>query len=319
VRASATWATVAVLAAIAVAALADAFRGDPAELRPTTPRAAETTTGVPAATRLEREGVSGALYVVVRRGETCELRQLALPRLAVTTAFPLDVCLFEVSPNGREVAEARECPGGGSDVRGVLTPGLGRSFVGCAPAWMPNGTFTFVHSGEVVAARGLDCLGAVGCLHVVLPRSAVRRGISTLEQRFGRAWIAQAAWLAASRLAALVQYRDKGRSVVIWEGRRRVAGVDFLFAPDSQIVVAQGGREVLVGGRKQGGFTAFDTRSRSFSGNRVPFGDVTAVAESPNGRWLALARPGNVCIHPRRDGRLPVACLPVDAVDLAWR
>jgi hypothetical protein len=80
-------------------------------------------------------------------------------------------------------------------------------------------------------------------------------------------------------------------------------------------------RSYSVGGEFGG--QVFDPQGNFVSASRFPFADLAAVAESPGGRWFAVARPGSVCIYeetepPPRE-YFPITCLEADAVDLAWR
>jgi hypothetical protein len=89
----------------------------------------------------------------------------------------------------------------------------------------------------------------------------------------------------------------------------------------SQFYVSQRSQEILIADRGFG-VQVYGRDGRFVSANRFTFSDVGAVAESPEGRWVALARPGNICIYedtePPPRIRTPIGCLPFDAVDLAW-
>jgi hypothetical protein len=127
------------------------------------------------------------------------------------------------------------------------------------------------------------------------------------------------AWFSDSRLAAVMHSsRSDSYSVALFERRKRFEFIDFPFPEVPQIAALPRASELIIG-TSGSGFLTFDRRGGVGSPTRIPFSDVMAVAASPDGRWLALARPGNVCIHPTRNGRSPVECIPVDAVDLAWR
>jgi hypothetical protein len=297
---------VAGLIAIAVAATIDALRSDGDGERERVRSAATTS---PAA-ELRRADVTGVLYFTVRRENGCRLRALALPSLQDAASFDLNSCRFDVSAEGNVVA-GPPCPGRTFEMRSVDE--LSSGFQGCAPAWRPNGELTFVRDGDVLTPDGeilFDNLAR-------LARSAFPG-----ERPPPLRYVRESAWLTDSRLVAVL--RDPTGEVadvaILFEGVRAVSG-DFIPA-GSSVYMSREAQEILVA-YPTAGVGVYDRRGRFVSQSRFPFVDVAAVADSPEGPWVALARPGNVCIYeeiepPPRE-RFPVACLPFDAVDLAWR
>jgi hypothetical protein len=322
-RIRATALLVAGVAVLALAATIDALRGDGDEKDPERPRPATTTTGPTAtesaAQELERAGVSGTLYLTIRSGPGCDYRATALPSLESAGSGFLQRCRFAVSPDGRRVAEVATCPDNrASLVRNLLNPEVADAFRGCSAAWKPGGAFTYVSGGAVVVAS-IDCLGAAGCLRVVIPRDAVARGVRRIGPGLDPASVAQIEWLTASRLAVVVRIDRDTESIVLFERRRPIQTVDPTVPPHSHLEVDADRKEIHVGGRGLGGFFTFNFNGGFVDGDRIPFGDAAAIAYSPDGRWLALARPGNVCIYPRVESDFPVGCIEGDAQDLAWR
>jgi hypothetical protein len=274
---------------------------------------ADATTG-----EVARRGLSGVLYLTVRSGPRCEYRALALPLLELLATGPLSTCRFQVSPDGDEVSELRECPPRLARIRVITDPTSVRTFSGCAPAWQSTRTLTFMSNGAVVAAKGLDCLGNPGCLDVLVPSRAVARGLALLRSGLQASSIARTAWVNPSRLAVVVRVGPRAESIVFFEDGQPANTADRRFPLHSQIEVVSHGAELLVGGRGRG-FLSFNSEGAFIARDRVPFADAAAVAESPNREWLALARPGQVCIYRRPDSDEPALCFPADAQDLAWR
>lgn len=319
-RARATLIVVTGLTVLAVAAAVDVLRPEGGTGPSKTEARVTTIAADPeavAARLFARYGISGTLYLTVRAGSGCDYRAVALPRLAVTSSGRLSTCRFQVSPDGRHVAELRECPARTARVFDVIDPSRVRTFAGCAPAWNPRVDFTYFSGGAVVAAD-IDCLGTVGCPRVLVPRRALARGAAVINPQLGSAAIAQIEWVTDSRVAVVVRVRRNRESIVFFEGTRSMEVVDFPFAPHPHIEVLPHRREILIGGRGQG-LAAFSYAGTFRSATRVRFADTGAVAASPDGRWLALARPGNVCIHAQGDPGAAVDCIAADAQDLAWR
>jgi hypothetical protein len=313
---------------IAVAAAIDALRAeDPAE--EPSGNAPQRATKASSSRNLERAGVSGALYIAIPQADGCELRDVRLPTLALAGSLGMGVCRVSLSPDGRHVAEAYECPGRDSLIHDLLVPSLARFFRGCAPAWKPDGTFTFVRGGDVVAARELDCLGAVGCLRVVLAKREIERGLRPIATAYGArsVTIRLVDWLSDTRLVSIVRLGTRPRLefLSIFERSRHVGVPGFRqsrepgFPFSVSELQASSERQEIIAGATGRGFFAFDRRGRFRNTNPFPFADTVAATQSPDGRWRAIARPESVCIWSQTEPRFPIDCLRVDAVDLAWR
>jgi hypothetical protein len=299
-RGRSTWLLLAALIGLGLVAAVDALRGGDSE--PECGRGVATTS--PAAD-LRRADVAGVLYFTVRSGGGCRLRALALPSLQDAASFELEWCRFDVSPEGT-VASGPPCGGRGGDVDVFGTPeDPPATFAGCAPAWKPNGDLTFVRDGDVMTPDG-----------DVLVDDAARFA----RHAIGEKRISQLAWLTDTRLAIVVS-SQVGPSVAVLVERRRVVSEPIFIDFGARLEASRGTLELLIGGGGAG-IQVFDYDGNFISATRFPFGSIAAVAYSPGGSWVALARPGNVCIYPEikpppRE-RFPVACLPFDAVDLAW-
>jgi hypothetical protein len=295
----------AAIFALGLVAALDVFRGDG-----TTARAPQTVETSPPGD-LRRAGVRGVLYLSARTEDGCSLRALRLPDLRDQASFTFEFCRFDVSPEGNVVA-GPPCPGDRVDIRPV--DALASSFVGCAPAWKPDGELTFVRDGDVVTPDGeilLDDLALVA-------RRAFPR-----ERPFFVRHVRQTAWLTDTRLVAVLRNpRGEVADIVMIFDDGSVVPGDY-FPAGASLYVSRAAQEVFVA-YPGSGLAVYDRRGVTVSEiSRFAFPDIAAVADSPDGRWVALARPRNVCIYretepPPRE-RFPVACLPFDAIDLAWR
>jgi hypothetical protein len=304
-RGRSTWLLLAALIGLGLVATVDALRGGDRE--PERGRGVATTS--PAAD-LRRADVAGVLYLTVRSGGGCRLRALALPSLQDAASFELEWCRFDVSPNGNVVA-GPPCPGRTFEIRSVDE--LSSGFQGCAPAWKPSGELTFVRDGDVLTPDGEILFENL----VPLARRAFPAERSVLLRH-----VREMAWLTDTRLVAVLRNPtgEVADVVVMLEGGKAVPG-DFIPA-GSSVYVSREAQEIFVA-YPTAGVGVYDRRGAFISQSRFTLPDIGAVAVSPDGRWVALARPGNVCVYretkpPPRE-RFPVACLPFDAVDLAWR
>jgi hypothetical protein len=303
-RGRSTWLLLAALIGLGLVAAVDALRGGDRE--PKRGRGVATTS--PAAD-LRRADVTGVLYFSVRSEGGCRLRALALPGLQDAASFDLEWCRFDVSPNGNVVA-GPPCPGRTFEIRSV--DALSSGFQGCAPAWKPTGELTFVRDGDVLTPDGEILFDNL----VVLARRAFP-GERTALVRYVR----EMAWLSDTRLVAVLRNPtgEVADVVVIFESGR-VLPADFRPA-GSSVYVSREAQQIFVA-YPTAGVGVYDRRGAFLSQSRFTLPDIGAVAVSPDGRWVALARPGNVCIYEEIDPppreRFPVACLPFDAVDLAW-
>jgi hypothetical protein len=293
---------VAALIAVGIAATVDALRSDDDVGRERV-RSAVTTS--PAA-ELRRADVTGMLYFAVRSANRCEVRGLRLPDLSDAVAFTSEFCRFDVNSAGAVVG-GPSCPGGGVVVQEIdESP---RGYPGCAPAWRPNGDLTFVLDGDVVNEEK------------VLIEDVARFAQDALGSG-SRLAVQQVAWLTEERVAVVVTRRAVVPAVLVVVEDGKAVSEPIFAESDANIEVSADREEFFVGGDGFG-VQVFNRRGAFVSGSRFNFVDVAAVAESRDGRFVALARPGNLCIYEQTDPppreRFPVSCLPFDAVDLAWR
>jgi hypothetical protein len=254
---------------------------------------------------LQAAEVSGRLYFGADTPGGCFVRSFDLPGLDGAAEQATESCRFDVSPDGA-IVTGRSCPGGSVDV--YFRDGRSTNHRGCAPAWRPNGELTFVRAGDVVTPRG------------TLVRNVARFARNALGAG-SRLSVQQIAWLTDTRLAVRVATRAVPSSVVVVIDGHRLVSEPVFADPEAAIEISHATEEILVT-FSGGGVQVFDPSGGFVSASRFPFGNIAAVAYSPDGRFVALARPGNLCLYqvidpPPREW-FPVACLPMQALDLAW-
>jgi hypothetical protein len=291
---------VAAVIALGIAATVDALRSDDGREQPPVTATASTS---PQA-ELRRADVTGTLYFAVRN--PCEVRGVRFPDLSDAVSFTSEFCRFDVNSIGA-VVEGPRCPGEG--VRVQRMGERSRGFPGCAPAWRPNGDLTVVLDGDVVDEEKVLIEDVAH-----FAQDALGRG--------SRLAVQQIAWLTEERVAVVVTTRAVVSAVVVVVEEGRPVSEPIFAEIDANVEVSADGEEFFVEGDGVG-VQVFNRQGAFVSGSRFNFVDVAAVAESPDGRFVALARPGNLCIYeqtepPPRE-QFPVTCLPFDAVDLAWR
>jgi hypothetical protein len=320
---------VAAIAVLALVAAVDSLIGsDP-------PPAAETAAGTEEAVEPEPEerspleeelylaGLRGTLWV---SGPTCELSALTFPelpprraaarscRLAVAGDLRLEVDKRALQPDGTLIARCGvqriELVDAGDPSSEPAT------FAGCAPAWTPDGTLTYVLLGEVVSRDG------DGGVRTVLSKATLAKalhdapGVDPVIASFS---VRELAWLTNRRLAAVVRgYWPRGTGTadyfVLLErgrlvGRPAAAGRDIRYlhvSPRrsfaSAYVVGQG----------------LHVLDRSGESLRVPVRGAESIAWSPDEGWTAIGGPGGVVVFPTSRPEGQRLRLPVAARDLAW-
>jgi hypothetical protein len=296
---------VAAVVGLGVAAGVDALRGD----SDSASKSDRTTTGS-AAQKLASRQITGVLHFTVRiRPGQCALRSLALPGLEATSAVDVGSCRIATSLGGR-VAVGGPCPGGDISVLGPAQPVL---LEGCAPAWKPDGTLTFVRRNRVIEVVN-------GCARPA-PSDCLRR--TPVRSRPGEA-IRELAWIDDERLAMLVDGPGRIGSVFVYEAGLRLAGPGLSFPDLSYLRPLAPGRAVVRSGQPpDGGLLTIDLRGRvgGFFAPALPgfLADGQALAVSPDGAWVASTSGGAVHVYRLGDKRpLDPIRIDIDALDLGW-
>jgi hypothetical protein len=331
-----TWLLVGALVALGSVAVADALRGDGTKVvpRPRTPATvALITRNQPAAS-----GLSGVLYYS-NAEDDCRLDGLSLPDLGNAPPPKLRSCRFSLSRDGQAAFpdDAEWSPQGGMYAReddNMIELGSSAShqalhFPGSAPAFKPDGTFTYVRENEVVewttsCPRGSRLFTLPGdnatarCRRVVLSTGDLRRARIGGEGS-GPLIPKDLAWLSDTRLVTVVG--DAGIS-----GHR-----EHLSVIDGGLVVgatiSEFGEGMRVEASPHGNFfTAWYGDSlvtiRDRNGDLVTFPTiprVRALTWSPDERWTAVATEHSVFVFRTNTSEASVRRLPIMAYDLAWR
>ncbi|MGH3029834.1 MAG: hypothetical protein ACRDNE_03535 [Gaiellaceae bacterium] len=281
-RAVATWAVVAAVAAVGVAAVVDALSSKPAA-RPASSR----TPAPPLGAELREAGVTG---VLVYADERCRLHAVRLPSLDLT-----------------EVPEAAGPP--------VRAPGSEPAAAGCA---IPASTSvlhppTWIEGGRVLQL--VPCSREALCRRVLLFRSDLARAAShpfaPEETRFVAR---ELAWISGDRLAVLVggSYPD---FVAVFRGRTFLYRMFTGFEPrvlrasplGRYIAVEDDGPQVVRVGKSP--------RNVAFPEGLTT---VRAVAWSPGEQWLALATRASIWLMSLEDPGIPLIRLPIEAREIGW-
>jgi hypothetical protein len=331
-----TWLLVGALVALGSVAVADALRGDRTKVvpRPRTPATvALITRNEPAAS-----GLSGVLYYS-NAEDDCRLDGLSLPDLGNAPPPKLRSCRFSLSRDGQAAFpdDAEWSPQGGMYAReddNMIELGSSAShqalhFPGSAPAFKPDGTFTYVRENEVVewttsCPRGSRLFTLPGdnatarCRRVVLSTGDLRRARIGGEGS-GPLIPKDLAWLSDTRLVTVVgdagisghrehlSVIDSGRVVgatisEFGEGMRVEA------SPHGNFFTAWYGDSLVTIRDRNGDLVTFPTIPR-----------VRALTWSPDERWTAVATEHSVFVFRTNTSEAIVRRLPIMAYDLAWR
>jgi hypothetical protein len=310
-----TWLLLGALAALASVAVADALRGS-AETR----KASAPTISVPLIPRNEpaASAMSGVLYYSDR--VDCRLRGLRLPGLHEVSAPELDSCRFAISPDGRTAhsGDAAWSPEGGLYARadgGLIELGSPASeqtlrFPGRAPAFKPDGTFTYAHGNKVVEWTTACPRGAR--LFTLPADNATARCPHTVA-RVSNGPVRSLVWLTNARLALITAARES--FVTIREGRLFVTTGTPGHRLDDLQVSPHG---TYVSARVEGGgVLVVDAGGHPV--DRPLISDPISITWSPDERWTALATNDAVFVFRTITGESRARRLPIHASDVAWR
>jgi hypothetical protein len=178
---------------------------------------------------------------------------------------------------------------------------------GCAPAWRPDGSMTYVRRGAIVQ------FPRTGRAQVLRSRNQLAAALAALPQLRGTSgWHAvRVAWLSPARFAVIASNRFR-TVLAVFSGRRIVALKPRV---PSRVIELRGsprGNYVVLG--TAGGVRVYDAGRRNLP--RVQrFGLLVSVAWSSDERWRAVAQEQRVLLVGPHD---TVVMLPLRALDLAW-
>jgi hypothetical protein len=264
------------------------------------------------ARRLQAGGVNGVLYFVDRG---CRLHALRLPSLAAAPAPRGGGCRALVSPETappgwslwpRNTALAARCD---EHRRVIVTATAGPALPmigGCAPAWRPDGSMTYIRRGAIVQ------FPRTGRAQVLRSASQLAGALERLPALSGSSgWRAsRVAWLSPVRFAVLASNRRR-TVLAVFSGRRIVALNARVPARVQELRASPRGNYVVLGAANRLG--VYDARLRDLPRVRG-FGMLTSVAWSSDERWRAVAQTERILlVGPGRS-----VVLPLRARDLAW-
>jgi hypothetical protein len=264
------------------------------------------------ADQLRKDGVGGVLYFV---DSACRLHALRLPSLAAAPAPQAGGCRALVSPASappgwslwpRDTPLAAHCD---EHRRVVVSAAAGPSLPmigGCAPAWRPDGSMTYIRRGAIVQ------FPRTGRAQVLRSRSQLADALDGVPALRGLSgWRAsRVAWLGPSRFAVLAS--TASRSVLaVFSGRQIVAFRLQVPTGVSELRGSPRGNYVVLA--TANGARVYDARRRDLP-RLGRFGSLISVAWSSDERWSAVARRRSVLlVGPKRS-----VVLPLRALDLAW-
>jgi hypothetical protein len=262
--------------------------------------------------RLRTDRASGVLYFV---DTACRLHALRLPSLATTSAPRDGGCRALVSPASappgwslwpRNTALAARCD---EHRRVIVSAAAGPSLPmigGCAPAWRPDGSMTYIRRGAIVQ------FPRTGRAKVLRSRSQLTGALQSLPALRGvGGWRAiRVAWLSPARFAVLAA--NGSRTVLaVFSGRRIVALKAHVPSRVTELRGSPRGSYVVLG--TAGGVRVYDARRRDLPRVRR-FGLLVSVAWSSDESWRAVAQEEKVLLV----GPHVSVVLPLRALDLAW-
>jgi hypothetical protein len=212
-------------------------------------------------------------------------------------------CRFALDVTDRAVAEAISVAPGGQlratcrDGRLAVFGPQGRTADiadACAPAWMPDGTLTFVRAGELW--RG-----------TFEPRRIITR--AELRSMFGRdAALEEVAWLDDQRIWAVVRVGPSA-AIALMTASRLVFSPTFTAPHIDGLQVSSTG---MVAARTDSGIVFFDSGGR----RALSFPGAKAVTWAPGDLVAAVATPRQILlVAPVSREVVP---LPLAVEDLEW-
>ena len=264
------------------------------------------------AARLRTDRASGVLYFV---DSSCRLHALQLPSLAAVPAPRDGGCRALVSPASappgwslwpRNTPLAARCD---EHRRVIVSATAGPSLPmigGCAPAWRPDGSMTYIRRGAIVQ------FPRTGRAQVLRSASQLAGALEQLPGLRGvGGWRAsRVAWLSPARFAVLASNRSR-TVLVVFSGRRIVALQAQVPSRVTELRGSPRGNYVVLG--TANGVRVYDARRRNLPRVRR-FGLLVSVAWSSDERWRAVAQEQRVLlVGPNRS-----VVLPLKALDLAW-
>jgi hypothetical protein len=303
----------------------DALRGgEPsrAEPRSSTSSTTETTTGsvspeAAVAAALRKAGIGGVLEFT---DEDCDAHAVSLPDLTARPSGLGAACTFTVTGNATSGYEV-ECRGGRVSIDDPQQAPYAQVRADCSPAWKPDGTPTLLRDGEVVEPHPCPDRGIIPmrCSRALLSVDDLTRELHGARWTGFRFAVEELLWLSDSRAAAIVSARsrdDRGDLLVVFDGRRLVTAPTASYKGLGALRLSPSGNFVAAQIADPGGVVVVD---RDGAPVRPLVRHGSALAWSPDERWIAEATEDGVYVFPADGGTPRVYVLPIVARDLVWR
>ena len=319
-----TWLLVGAVVALGAAAGVDALQGgDSTRTEPGAAAPKPTSTTGPASPEaavvaaLREAGVSGTLEYA---DADCDTHAVSLPDL---TARPSGVgagCSFADRSN-ETAGYVVECSGRRVSIDDPHQAPYAQVRADCPPAWKPDGTPTLLRDGEVVEPHPCSDRGIspMRCSRALLASDDLLRELHGAGWSGFRFAVEEVAWLSDSRAAAIVRARsrdDRGELLAVFDGRRLVTAPTAAYEDLGALRLSPSGSFVSAQIADPGGVVVVD-RDGALVRPLVRHG--SALAWSPDERWIAEATEEGIYVFPADVGTPRVYVLPFVARDLIWR
>lgn len=321
-RRTLTWLLVGAVVALGAAAGVDALRGGGEPQSSPEPSTTEDTPS-PASpeerltTALREAGIEGVLEYA---DEDCDTHAVSLPDLTARPSGVGGACSFADSPN-ETGGYGVECSGDRVSIDDPQQAPYAEVRADCSPAWKPDGTPTLLRDGEVVEPHPCPDRGIIPmrCSRALLSSDDLVRELHGAGWSGFRFAVEELAWLSDSRAAAIVRARsrdDRGELLAVFDGRRLVTAPTAAYEDLGTLRLSPSGAFVVAQIVDPGGVVVVD-RDGALVRPLVRHG--SALAWSPDERWIAEATEEGVYVFPADGGTPRVYVLPIVARDLIWR
>lgn len=313
-RGTGTWLVIAAVLGLGLAAAVDAFRGEDAP--PASPPATRAVEPRPnderalAARLLRDQSIRGT---IAYRDPECGLHAVSLPNLEEQAIAHEPGCRFAATQRVQDVVTP-PCRRGAT---AIPFGDASERVPGCRPAWKPNGALTLVRRGDLVEMEvGRSGSGEIALKERVVLSRADLRPLSRAPWALPEPVVLEAAWLTNDLVAVIARDpRIPDHVIVLFRGRRLVAGPPFPYPRLSALRVSPSGRFVAARIGDQGMLVLDQRGDLISSGIRT----ARAVAWSPDEVWTALATSDGIFVFPTGERAISLIRLPIVARDLVWR